>query len=330
MNCNETVTVRSNVVYQAISLTSNRKTCDLHPDRTNCILISHPKDRKVKHYTTLNVRYCSANGDPYYEWLLIPLLIDRKTDRFLNTSCVVCGVTYEEVSGDEVSSIDAAAETNFEVIRMVLRHVNAFINNVNGDLNGHSKNSQLSSSPKVYILLEQMYVDCLYTNRECIISPQELYCLYVEGEEPYINQKFKYKTVPENEDAIVSQQIYKSFLVYNTVLTMMLNEDNPFNDRTKVISKIIENVGTCSGQDENAKKTRIKVCDLRFKNKPPDHVMCPPKEMVKLIYKYSKWRLNPSKYSRYYTLLVNDKVKHQAYLREWAVFIGNFKSWINP
>nr|QNN89443.1 VP1054 [Pieris brassicae granulovirus] len=32
-------------------------------------------------------------------------------------------------------------------------------------------------------------------------------------------------------------------------------------------------------------------------------------------------------YARYYGLLVDDRPKHQEYLREWSIFLNNFKTY---
>ncbi|UYE99147.1 MAG: hypothetical protein [Betabaculovirus sp.] len=338
----DTVTVRSNVVYQPIKVTQ-KKQCRYHLNRTNCTLTrTKGQNRSIvyQHYTTLDSRYCSSNGDPYYEWLLDnDVYTHRKQLRFNNAYKTVCGVEYQCDGDDDecVRDIESAGETNIQLVRSVIRYVYNYLENDrrSSSLNGHTKSyAGDTEESKVYVLFNEMYIHCLYSHRQCIILPQEMYCLYKEGYEPVLNCScFLYNTIPETDYSIVSQDIYKSFLVYNTTLTLLLQEPNPFNNNTKAISKIIESVGVCSKSEESgAKKRYIQVCKLKFGGNVADgsHVMCPPKEMVKMIYRYAKWRLNPKNYARYFELLVNDKPKHEETLREWDVFLKNFKSYFFP
>ncbi|AGQ20377.1 vp1054 [Clostera anastomosis granulovirus A] len=329
MSSLETVTVRSIAVYQPVK--SAKRQCRFHANRTTCNLTQskvHTDRTAFVHYTTIDSRFCSTNGDPYYEWLLTNNA-GRRLHRFNNAYKTICGVEFELDQGEVMRELDEAGEVSVDVIRMVMRRLYAFLENDRGAMNGHADDT-VAAEAKVYVLFNEMYIDCMYSFRQCIVMPQEMYCLYRDGEEPIINSHFHYNTVPEYEDAILSQHIYKAFIMYNTVLTMMLRQRNPFNDSTRVISKIVESVGTCNGGEEGSKRTRIKVCDLKFGGEVPGHVMCPPREMVKSIYKYSKWRLNPKNYSRYYGLLVDDSIRGREKLREWAIFIANFKTYFFP
>jgi len=249
---------------------------------------------------------------------------------------LVCGMQFYEASGEKLHSVLEAGERDAALVKLVLRSVYDFLNNDKGDLNGHSRplgkdeESNLRES-KVYVLLKNVYVDCLYSHRQCLIMPQELYCMYKDGEEPLLNRAFSFVTFPEYTEASASQDIYKSFLVYNTVLTMLLKDKNPFNDREKVISKIIESVGSCNLGVDGAKKTHIKVCGLNFgEGTSPGHVMCPPKEMVKRIFHYAKWAQNPNRYRRYIDLIVGDSKQSDTVAREWQIFQVNFRNYFYP
>ncbi|AIS92124.1 capsid protein [Erinnyis ello granulovirus] len=336
MNCVDTVTARSNVVYQPIKL-SQKKQCQSHWNRTNCTLTQTKGQNSTvvyHHYTVLDSKYCSSNGDPYYEWLLNnDVYYTRKQLRFNNAYTTVCGVEYTAEQDECVRNIESAGETDMQLVRSVIRYVYNYLENDKMSLNGHAKtfvDSYEDNESKVYVLFCEMFIQCLYSHRQCIILPQEMYCLYKEGEEPILNECYFFNTIPETDYSIVSQDIYKSFIVYNTTLTMILQEPNPFNDNTKAISKIIESVGTCTGGEEGGKKKYIQICKLKFGGNVSGHVMCPPKEMVKMIYRYAKWRMNPKNYARYFELLVNDKPKHEDSLREWDVFLKNFKSYFFP
>ncbi|AKN80764.1 VP1054 [Diatraea saccharalis granulovirus] len=325
MNCAQVVTVSS--TYQPIRI--NKKRCRLHPNRENCTLIQTKGQTKIinEHYTLIDSRYCSTNGDPYYEWLLFDQTTKR--DRLYLIGKTVCGVKFETSHDEQMRYVLEAGERDPELIRTVMRYVHKYLNNDTGNLNGHADEKKTNDS-KIYVLFEEMYISCLYSCRRCVVLPQEMYCLYKDGYEPHINSCFSFNTIPEYEESNASQDIYKSFLVYNTVLTMMLRQKNPFNDKTKVISKVIESIGTCNGGEVGGKKTRIKVCELDFGGETPGHVLCPPKEIVRRVYRYSKWRLNPKNYTRYYTLLMRDDEKSKEYLREWSIFLTDFKTYFFP
>ncbi|AMF83867.1 vp1054 [Cnaphalocrocis medinalis granulovirus] len=331
MICDNVVTVRSSVAYQPIYV--NRKRCRFHPSQTNCVLLQ--ADKVYDHYTMMDMRYCSPNGDPYYEWLLDNNNDNNNTikrEKFQSANTLICKVKFTKLQHNEIlRGVEEAGEMNIEIIRDVLRELYNYIYNDKTGLNGHANETDYYDESKVYVLFNKMYISCVYSINQCIILPQEMYCLFKNGLQPKVTRPFEYFSVPENMYSVVSQHIYKSFILYNTALTMMLNQPNPFNDTTKVISKIIESVGVCDGGVEGGKKTRIKVCALKFggSNAPCNHVMCPPKEMVKKIYKYTKWRLNPKLYTRYYDMLGdNDKPKSVENAREWSVFLINFKNYL--
>ncbi|AAQ21720.1 vp1054 [Cryptophlebia leucotreta granulovirus] len=329
MNCAERASVLSTPAYQPIQIA--KRQCQLHPQQTNCILLQTKGLNKIfyEHFTAIDIHYCSINGDPYYEWLLSN---DNTTrEHFNNGYTMECSVKYTVDYDEVMRSIEMAGEYDELLVRKVMKFVHQYIYSDNGSLNGHAKNPSIQEESKVYVLFKDMYIHCLYSHLQCIILPQEMYCLYKDGEEPNINAAMFYKSIPEYEDTIACQHIYKGFLVYNTVLTMLLAEKNPFNDKNKPISKIIESVGVCSGGVEGGKKTRIKVCELKFATSPPpNHIMCPPRDMVKRIYTYAKWHLKPKNYTRYYAMLFDDTPKRQEQLREWSIFINEFKTHFFP
>ncbi|ABC61247.1 VP1054 [Choristoneura occidentalis granulovirus] len=329
MNYADIAMVRSIVVYQPIR--ASKKQCRYRRHHTNCSLIrvKTPNKTLYEHYTVIDLKYCCYNGDPYYEWLLTTN-DNRKLLTYKNAYKLICGVRYESDIDEVLQEIEEAGETDIQLVRVVMRYVHNYIENDKQNLNGHAKNDSVNSDSKVYQLFNTMYIQCLYSFKQCVILPQEMYCLYKQGEEPFINSIYYFNTIPETEYSNISQNIYKSFIIYNTVLTMMLRQANPFNDTTKVISKIIESVGTCNGGDNDNKKKYIKICGLNFGGNAPGHIMCPPRDMTKLIYKYAKWKLNPKNYTRYYELLIDDKPKTQERLRDWDIFLKNFKAYFFP
>lgn len=101
--------------------------------------------------------------------------------------------------------------------------------------------------------------------------------------------------IPVTQISYDCQLIYRTFLIYNTVLTCMLQKPNPFNDPIKKISEIIRDLGTCP---EN--KGLIKLCNLDYGGNTPGHLMCIPKAMVSKIFHYAKWSYKPNNYKLYY------------------------------
>lgn len=267
-----------------------------------------------EHFTFVTVQYVNPDCRPYYEQLLDN---DDPMNRrnLLSNGVLICGVRFEQAPQEAFYSISEAGERDAELIRMVGRVAYSFVTN---------------KSDKYVVLLKDLYVDCLYSQRQCVVLPQEIYCIYKDDMEPPLNSVFGYETLPDNAEMNACQEIYKSFVVYNTVLTMMLRDDNPFNGGRRVISKIIESVGTCTG-GHGDKRNYIKVCKLNFgADAPPNHVMCPPKEMVKRIFHYAKWVETPNNWRRYSELIVRDRKNNEIVLREWQVFLTNFRLYFYP
>ncbi|AAS82611.1 ORF127 [Agrotis segetum granulovirus] len=322
-------TVRS-IPFQPIVISKSR--CRFHPNSATCRLIRIMGREKVfyEHYSEIDTRFASVTGMPYFQWLLSG---EENVDRrhlLVNTS-LICGAKFFEVHGEKLGSIKEAGERNMSSVKLVLKSVYKFLNNDRTDLNGNARDASARDGNKTYVLLKSMYVDCLYSDIQCIILPQEMYCIYKEGEEPHLNKIFTFSSLPEFTEATASQDIYKSFLTYNTVLTMLLQEKNPFNDKKKVISKIIENVGTCNRGIEGGKKSYIKICELKFGNSiNVGHIMCPPKDMVKRIYHYAKWTHNPNNYKRYIDLILRDSKQNDTVVRDWQMFQSEFRNYFFP
>ncbi|AKR17473.1 VP1054 [Mocis latipes granulovirus] len=300
-----------------VPLTIARTRCRFHPSRVNCRLtkIMGASSVSYEHFTFVGVQYVNINAQPYFE-MLLDAHSDGVRKNLLTVHAMICGVQFKESPPETFYSINEAGERDAALIRMVCRQTYCFLNNY---------------SEKLVVLLKDLYMDCLYSPRQCIILPQELYCIYKDDMEPMLNSVFSHETLPDTEEANACQDIYKSFVVYNTVLTMMLREENPFNGK-RVISKIIESVGTCTGGGLGTKRNYIKVCELNFGSgdTPPNHVMCPPKEMVKRIFHYAKWVETPNNWRRYNELIVRDRKNNELAMREWQAFMTNFKLYFFP
>ncbi|ABQ52073.1 vp1054 [Spodoptera litura granulovirus] len=295
-----------------------RTKCRFHPNRPNCRTVKTLLlDRAMyEHYTCIPVYYCNTSAEPYYQFneeqpveiVTYRNLIDGQT--------LICGQRFFENHHERLYSVCEAGERDVQLIKMVLKTAYNFLYN--------KRNT-------CFILMRYLYVDCLYSNQKCIILPQEMYAIYKESEEPAMSTVIRHFVIPDYDEAEVSQDVYKTFIVYNTVLTMMLKEKNPFNDTTKTISKIVESVGTCNGGIEGGKRAFIKVCELKFGGStPPDHVMCPPKDMVLRVFRYARWAQRPNKYKQYIDLIVRDVKKENMTLEQWQAFQINFRRYFFP
>jgi Baculovirus VP1054 protein len=70
---------------------------------------------------------------------------------------------------------------------------------------------------------------------------------------------------------------------------------------------------------------------LKFGGACPDHILCPPKEMVSRIFHYAKWVQNPNNYKRYIELIVDERKKNtDKIVQEWYIFQMNFKNYFFP
>ncbi|QHB21692.1 VP1054 [Artaxa digramma nucleopolyhedrovirus] len=150
-----------------------------------------------------------------------------------------------------------------------------------------------------HILLcsDELQVDLLYSIFRVVVLPQRIIAIPFADDAPVVDE-FNVFSVPNTADAIQSQKIYRTFLMYNTLLTIILKQRNPFNDPAKSISVVLRNLGRCP-----ANKERVKCCDLKYGGNAPGHIMCAPREMIKRIFHYAKWARTPNNYKRYFELI---------------------------
>ncbi|ACF05331.1 VP1054 [Adoxophyes orana nucleopolyhedrovirus] len=299
--------------------------CPYHPQRANCRLvrqnnaIDNDSDASAGHHVTILTGATSINYDnkPYYCSLL-----QESAEQYgfnQNANLLYAYVNLNMLDEDEeFYGIDAAGEKSVGIIRMVLKHLI----------------ESFDQCKHLYILtIDEPCIDLMYSMFRAIILPQRVVCLYQEENVP-LNYLFNVTNVPVSESALNSQLIYRSFLTYNTILTMILKQSNPFNDARKSISIILRNLGKCP-----ANKSRIKCCDLAFGGNSPGHIMCPPREMVKRIFHYAKWSRTPNNYRRYYQLITQQlreirsfnnahiRKQNQSYdllILDWHNFIEDF------
>lgn len=273
------------------------------------------------HVTVLDAMFQNYDRTPYFM-----CLVDSKTDLerrgvYVNANEMFAYVLLQTLDDDErFYGIDEAGERNMGTIRTVIKTImDAFA----------------ACLDSYILMIDELQIDVLYSIFRCIVLPQRMVTLYIDDTVP-VNDDVRIFSVPRTEAAFQSQIIYKTFLLYNTVLTMLLKQNNPFNDNKKNISVIFRTLGKCPNNKE-----RVKCCDLRYSGNAPGHVMCPPREMVKRIFHYAKWSRSPNNFRRYFELIVTPPVTNRVYdasgsssgntntliVMDWYNFIDDFRTY---
>lgn len=274
--------------------------CQIHPLRANCRAIKirnrggggddqdhddGDENDLTYHETTMSLVYLDYNKNPYYS----NLIQDNETRGLYLNGVEMYGYVYLK-SGcydqDEVYyGIDEAGERNLGVLTMIVKTLTQLLS------------STVENS--IILMVDELQIDFVYSNLKIVVLPMRMYTLLYEEYAPVMEHAMRVFGVPKSVEAVDSQTIYRTFLVYNSVLTVMLKQANPFNGKHgSNISVIIRHLGKCP-----ANKERIKCCDLNYGGNPPGHVMCPPSDMVRRIYHYAKWVRAPNNYKRYYELI---------------------------
>ncbi|AAK96297.1 vp1054 [Helicoverpa armigera nucleopolyhedrovirus] len=340
---NQCVSVKS-IPYRPIRFQKTQ--CPIHPLRANCRMIEHmcededddddddengSETRYTDHVTFLESTYQDWCSRPYFTLLLDAQQRNSvKRHKYLNATDMACTVKLKRVADDEkFFTIDQAGERNMHTIRIVIKSLMDYFQNAD----------------KYFVLMiDEQHIDLIYTEYRALLLPQRLLCLLKRDWNPQtMSSNFIYFDVPCTTEALESQLIYKSFLLYNTVLTMILKQTNPFNSvgGNKNISILFRNLGKCPNNKE-----RIKCCDLRYGGNPPGHIMCPPREMVKRVFHYAKWARTPNNYRRYFELITKPVVRERYYrmdrtvttpvnltsdiallLLDWYNFIDDFRTY---
>nr|WRK23715.1 vp1054 [Bombyx mori nucleopolyhedrovirus] len=326
--------------------------CWIHPRRANC-KVTRPRnnysdpdnENDMLHMTVLNSVFLNEHAKLYYRHLLRNDQAEaRKT--ILNADDVYECVLIKPIRTEHFRSVDEAGEHNMSVLKIIIDTVIKYIGKLADD---------------EYILIaDRMYVDLIYSEFRVIILPQSAYIIkgdYAEsdsesGQSVDVCNELKYpwnlitanSFIVSTDESRQSQYIYRTFLLYNTVLTAILKQNNPFNviAENTSISIIVRNLGSCPNN-----KNRVKCCDLNYGGVPPGHVMCPPREITKKVFHYAKWVRNPNKYKRYSELIarqseaggastslrenINNQLHardtSQLHLLDWENFMGEFSSY---
>lgn len=313
------------VPFRPIKLTNTQ--CPIHPYRANCRVIKRYDpltDTKFdNHLTVLNNTFQNYNRQPFYM-----CLVDSATDletrgAYNNANEMVLYVQLHRLDDDEhFMGIDAAGERNMATLRTVIKTImDAFA----------------ACQDQYVLMIDDLQVDLVYSIFRTIILPQRMVTIYTEESAPVVEDATVF-SVPRTDAAFESQIIYRTFLLYNTVLSMLLKEPNPFNDHKKNISVIFRTLGRCPNN-----RDRVKCCDLRYGANAPGHIMCPPRDMIKKIFHYAKWARTPNNYKRYFELIVSKPVTARHYgvdgggasfrnntpliVIDWYNFIEDFRAY---
>nr|AWJ76673.1 vp1054 [Lymantria dispar multiple nucleopolyhedrovirus] len=268
------------------TLSTPKTQCHYHPLRANCRAIKLSDDITddvyYYHETTLGLLYLNYDRRPFYSCLMRTGPEPRGFH--INATNLLAYVHLKKLDEDEeFFGIDEAGERQLGVVATVIKGVL----------------EALAGCDHLYVLMiDELQVDLVYSALRAVVLPQRMVVVEQHETAPRL-QAVSVFSVPLTTDSQNSQFIYRLFLVYNTVLTLMLKQRNPFNDLNKNISVIFRNLGRCP---EN--KDRVKCCDLNYGGNAPGHIMCPPREMVKRVFHYAKWARSPNNYKRYFELLV--------------------------
>jgi Baculovirus VP1054 protein len=324
-----------------------RMQCWMHPRRVNC-KVQHLRyglstdaegQNDIVHLTVSNNIFLNERAKPYYRYMLRKMTDQAESRKtILNAENMYECVLIRPIRTETFRSIDEAGEHNMSCLKIIIDTVKQYLNKLTND--------------EYFLIVDKMYLDLIYSEFRAIVLPQHAYVIkgiyddmnsdttVEEGEEdaestlryPW-NEITTINYISSTEQSRQSQYIYQTFLLYNTVLTSILKQSNPFDvvsDSTS-ISVIARNLGVCPQN-----KDRIKCCDLNYGCSPPGHIMCPPREIVKRVFHYAKWGRNPNNYRRYSELIVRSSTEHtdlhvrdriHLLLLDWQNFMDEFSSY---
>ncbi|ABI35723.1 Vp1054 [Ectropis obliqua nucleopolyhedrovirus] len=292
-----------------------RTVCRFHPLRANCraikqhddnlqnaldesesvfdeatLLVDQYLSKYFYHETIINTFYLNYKKKPYYSVLISPQDI-AKRGIYMNADDLYAYVHLNQIDSDEqFFGIDENGERQMQILTMVIKSIIDCLN---------------QCSQYVILCVDELMIDLLYSSYRIVVLPQKLYAIHYSEHVPII-ENYTIFSVPTTDDCVTSQNVYRTFLVYNTVLSMILKQRNPFNEVSKNISIIFRNLGKCPQN-----RDRVKCCTLRYGGHPPGHVMCAPRNMLKRIFHYAKWARTPNNYKRYYELITQPVIIEQ-------------------
>jgi hypothetical protein len=300
---------------------STKMQCWMHPRRATCrarrLRNAYHDERNesgILHMTVYSDIFLDERGKPYYRRML-----RKRSDAaaarhvFVSAGQVHDCMLIEPTHSERFKSIEEAGETNMTTLKIIINTLIDALGRV---------------APDEYLLVaDRLFIDLIYSEFRAVVLPQHAYILKqacaaqtdsegsddddercTSGVEPPWNQIVELTRVTSadrtgdpryNNWQRQSQYIYRSFLVYVTMLTVILKQSNPFIiSENSSMSMILRSLGKCPENPE-----RVKCCKLTFGGAPPGHVMCPPRAILKKIYSYANWVLNPHKDRRYSSLI---------------------------
>lgn len=298
------VSVKS-IPYKPIKTTKIYR-CPIHPLRANCRAINqfnynednnnddNNNDSYINgeaesdcdpnykyHETVLEAIYLNYDRKPYYDCIVNDI---ETRGYYVNASEMLSYVELRRLDDDEeFFGIDEAGERQMAILSTTIKTLM----------------DALDKARHCYVLMvDEMQIDLVYSMFRSIVLPQRMISVYQEEHVPTASPTIKLFSVPATPNSLVSQHIYRTFLIYNTILTMVLKQKNPFNNAAVNISVAFRTLGRCPNN-----RDRVKCCDLNYGGNAPGHVMCPPREMVRRVFHYGKWARAPNNFKRYYELI---------------------------
>lgn len=276
-------------------------------------------EKRVAHYTFLTRCNFNYRMVPYSDqWFYELCHIETDHSTYLTTQQPVMAI--RGVS-PHLMSIERAGEGDFESRKLVFKATSLALDAVDDKWTVLFKN--------------RLFVDLLYAPDSIVFLPNEMYLLpdttHVDeegGDDDGEGIGYTLFQLPVSDEARECQLYYKFFVLYNTMLTLMLRESSPFNLHNNVPSLIIKRAGKCPANVRN-----VKCCTLDYTRAPPDHMMCIPIKFVERVMYYNKWATSDrpaATYKRYHTALIRKpgrSVDDDAWARErlaWAGFINAF------
>jgi hypothetical protein len=145
---------------------------------------------------------------------------------------------------------------------------------------------------------------------------------------------------PPQNDIIDNQLFYQKFIIYNTLLTALLNEENPLIKYDNKPSMVFKHIRVCK-RDKALKqisklertkwsvdKEHIGVCTLKFKLSEfnSNHVLCLSKSFIKRVLTYAKLYDNPQKLKTYGSSVTTIKTKTNQRI---SVPVNQLAEWDN-
>ncbi|QEI03596.1 VP-1054 [Rachiplusia nu nucleopolyhedrovirus] len=312
------------VLFKPIKI--HKTQCRIHPLRANCRVIKLYDETTntycQNHLTLMDIYFINYNTKPYYMCLVDQTRNEDLRGIYANGKEMYAYVHLGTLDKEEkFFTIDEAGEYSMVCLQTVLKTL---------------LDCLARCQDKYILMVDEPQIDLVYSIYRTIILPQRMWTIWQTEKVPS-NNDVDIFSVPLTDDAKESQIIYRSFLMYNTILTMMLKQRNPFNESSKNISVTLRNLGKCPNNKE-----RVKCCDLSYGGTAPDHIMCPPREMIKKIFHYAKWARTPNNYRRYFELITTSPVSQRMYrpnesastnnsrmliVLDWYNFIEDFRAY---